>query len=459
MGFPRAFSDATQRIRARIWKRLNRPVAKPEGMALFMVLSAVAILSLLVTEFTYVSQVNRKMAYDSVDQLQAFYTAKSALKISLLRLKAYQNVKNYIASAGASVPVPKNVIELIWTFPLIFPIPTSVPGLSDFDKERIQKFQDDSNIKGSYTASIESESSRYNLNMLLQTFIPADPSPSPSPTPTQNPDGTTSTPTPTPTPTSTDANKKEFDPAAARKNLFDFLSNILRAKIDADEDFAREYRDFNLAEMLEGVYAWADRSYQAPNRVQEAEIPPKRMPFFSVSELHMIPGFDDKLFDLFSPALTASTTPGINVNTMKAVTLRALVPGITDEEVKDFFTYRDSQEEDHLFKTVDDFLTYLQKNVAIFRNDADETKEFKQELEKKGIRLVTDETEFKITVQATVEQASRSIEAWVALSTPKSTGTGSNPAPTPTPSQVPGAPAGTPPKPDPGLKVLFMRFL
>ena len=41
------------------------------GIALFMVIAAISVLSILVTEFTYISQVNQKLAFDGLDQLKA----------------------------------------------------------------------------------------------------------------------------------------------------------------------------------------------------------------------------------------------------------------------------------------------------------------------------------------------------------------------------------------------------
>ncbi|MBI3535392.1 MAG: hypothetical protein HY072_07930, partial [Deltaproteobacteria bacterium] len=155
------------------------------GIALFMVLAAMSVLSVLVTEFSYVSQVNQRIAYDSLDQLKAHYLAKSALKLSLLRLKAYQNVNGLFnpsgGSAGAIPAVPKQLLDQIWSMPLIFPIPTMIPGLTMTQKDAIEKFQKDSGLEGSFSAVIESDSARYNLNLLLPPLVKSSPQPSSSP--------------------------------------------------------------------------------------------------------------------------------------------------------------------------------------------------------------------------------------------------------------------------------------
>lgn len=196
--FSRANSLALRAIPlARLKKQLLDRVSDQSGIALFMVIAAMTVLSVLVTEFTYVSQVNQRMAYDGLDQLKAHYLAKSGLKISLLRLKAYQQVKQFIgggagagaAAAGAAAAmVPKSLLDKIWSFPFMYPIPTNIPGISAIQKEQIEEFQKNSSLEGSFSALIESESGKYNLNLLLPGFKPEPgPSPSPSPSPAAPP--------------------------------------------------------------------------------------------------------------------------------------------------------------------------------------------------------------------------------------------------------------------------------
>ncbi|MGK5090220.1 hypothetical protein WDW86_21945, partial [Bdellovibrionota bacterium FG-2] len=136
-----------------------RPTKDSSGIALFMVMGAISLLSMLVTEFTYVAQISQKMAFDSLDQVKVHYIAKSGFKLSLLRLRAYQQVKGYLgkmdkAAAGAA-GVPKGLIDKIWSFPFIYPIPTNLPGLLPKEKEEIEKFQKESDLNGRYSALIE----------------------------------------------------------------------------------------------------------------------------------------------------------------------------------------------------------------------------------------------------------------------------------------------------------------
>jgi hypothetical protein len=425
------------------------------GIALFMVVSAMAILSILAVDMTYVAGVNQRMSYDGLDQVRAHYLAKTGLKLSLLRLKAYQQVQALVGKAtdgqeskGGVPGVPKLLLERIWSFPFFFPIPTTIPGLTPSERDRIAAFQKESSLDGRFSAAIESESSRYNLNLVLAPFAPeAKPSPGPSASPSPAPQAS-----PSPGP--------QFNPEDARNSLQEFLMQILDNKFKADPDFAAEYRDLRVEDLMDNLLAWADRTYEKKGSSGREDIKPKRAPFYSLSELHMIPPMDDQLYELFAPNLTVSTTPGINVNSMKRPTLRALIPQMTDEELDDFFKFRDSETEDNYFKSEDDFFKYVQDKVAAFRQDPEEIRRLREALAKRGIRLVTDETTFKITVRAEVNQAARLLEAWVTLLSQKDQGQPKDappPAGSPPPLSGPGPRTDEPPKS--GLKVTFMRII
>ncbi len=417
------------------------------GIALFMVIAAMTVLSILVTEFTYVTQVNHRMAYDSVDQVKAHYLAKAGFKISLLRLKAYQQVKQLVGGAGGAgaAMVPKALLEKIWSFPFFYPIPADLPGMSMIDRDAITQFQKESSMEGKYSAIIESEGSKYNLNQILAPF--AAPLPSPSPSASPSPGAPPASPTPTPS----------FDPELARNSLKEYLGSILDSKFQADPDFAAEYRDLRIEELIDSIAAYADPQYQKRYNIGREKVPFKKAPFYSINELRNILEMDDALFELFSPGLTVSLTPGININQMKETTLKALVPGIENEEATEFFKFRDAETEDNAFKSQDDFFKYLQAHVRIFRNDESEVRRYRENLDRRGVRLVTDESNFRITVRAQVGQATRILEADVTLVDPKKSPT------TPSTPTIPGLPppisgAGPTSGPPSSFKVTFMRI-
>jgi len=429
----------------------KQPIGRDSsGIALFMVIAAVSVLAILVTEFTYIAQISQMIAFGGLDQTQAHYLAKSGLKLSLLRLKAFKQSKAIIASLGAGAnAIPKSVIDKIWSFPFFYPFPTDIPGLGTTEKDAIAKFQKESSLEGKYSAIIESESSKYNLNMILPNFAPS-PVPGPSASPTPNPpNGSNGTPAGTPNPVPTGFNADE-----ARKSLSDFLSALLNHKILDDPDLADVYRDVRVDELTDTIVSWADRKYERRTSSSHDPVPMKRAPFYSLTELHMLPNIDDDLYNLFTPNLTAGLTQGINVNTIQKPTLKALLPMMTDDEITEFYKYRDSEDVDNQFQDSDKFFDYISKTVAAFKSNSNLLTELKESFAKRNIIITVEETFFKITVKADVNQASRTIQAWVTL------GSGSGPTPqasgTPPVTSQPGQPNAVP---DPGLKINFMRIL
>ncbi|MEK6706570.1 MAG: hypothetical protein AABZ06_12370 [Bdellovibrionota bacterium] len=433
------------------------PKKNSSGIALFIVIAAMSVLSIIVTEFTYIAQVNQRIAYDALDQVKAHYLAKSAFKLSLLRLKAYQQLKSLTGGQNAGVvAVPRQLLDKIWSFPLIYPFPTTIPGLMPADRERIEKFQKESGLEGNFTALIESESSKYNLNMILAQFAPQpSPSPSPSPSPTQADQKQASQPS------------QPFSPEAARKSLADYLWQLLNQKFESDQDFAAEYRDFKIEDLMDHITAWADRTYQRKDSGFHDVVALKQAPFYTLSEFHMVPTMSDDIYDLFAPNLTVSTTPGINVNTMNEATLRALVPEITKDESAEFMKFRDSQTEDNSFKSEDAFFEYLMTNVAHFKDSKSAIDELKKSMTNRHIRLVVDETQFKITIRAHANQATRIIEALVTTESTEQSHKQPYADDIPDQRQQP-APNAAPPggtaqpqnaTPSSGLKITFMRIL
>lgn len=404
------------------------------GIALFLVLASVAMLSILVTEFVYIANISQQIAFGGLDQTKAHYLAKTGLKISLLRLRAFQQVQNYIKKLDKSVAPPKSVIDRIWSFPFMYPIPTHLPGMSTIEKGMIEKFQKNSNLDGNLTVNIESESSKYNLNSLLEQFAA-------SPTPTVSP---SATPTDIPT----------FRPEEAQKNMQDYMTNILQQKMDQDQDFAATYRDLRISDLVSNIRAWVDRKFDYRPLTQD-KIPMKQAPFYDVSELHMIPLMDDDLYELFAPQFTASTTGGVNINTIQSEALKALLPPntMTKQELEEFFKFRDAKDVDNQFKSPDDFFKYLSNNVAFFKGNKEVVEQFKNDLAAKRIWMITDERNFKITVRANVNNANRTMIAWVTVSEPDSQQS-NNPPP-------PGSPPPPPPPPNlnpTGLKITYMKI-
>ena len=160
-----------------------------KGVALFIVLASMATLAIFVSEITYTAQINQKLAYDRLDQVKAQALAKSGLRLSLLRIRAYTELKKTIGkiseTAGANAAmldsvVPKAMIEKIWAEPITIPFTGDISSLPGEMKDAITKFRKDSSMEGKLYISIQAQSNKINLNSTLPSFaVLATPSPSP----------------------------------------------------------------------------------------------------------------------------------------------------------------------------------------------------------------------------------------------------------------------------------------
>jgi type II secretory pathway component PulK len=418
------------------------------GIALFMVVAAMTILSVVVTEFTYVAQVNARSSVDSSDQNKAHYLAKTGLKISLLRLRAYKQLKSF-GGKGSQLPqIPRSILDQVWGFPFFYPIPGNVPGLTVVMKDEIEKFTEESNLPGHFSATIESETSKVGINSMLAAMAPA-PLPVASPSP-----GATPSPTPSGKPLG-------FEVEEARIGVKDLIKQLIEERFKKDADFAAEYRDLDVEELFDNLLGWLDFTYQPKNSSGKQVVPYKRGPLYSLSELHMIHPIDDDLYNLLAQNFTPFITPGINVNKIEEPMLRALLVGITDEEVEDFFKDRDSTETDGTFKKAEDFFKYVESHVGAFKSSTT-LDDLKTRLTKQGIQILTDAEIFKITVVAEVNKATRILEAWVLLEAKEEAAqTPPNPGGSPVGGSLP--PPSNPDQPSTaqpnaaGLRLLYMK--
>ncbi len=417
-----------------------------QGVALFIVLAAMATLAIFVGEITYTAQINQKLAYDRLDQVKAQALAKSGLRIALLRIRAYSELKKTVskmgASAGASAEmvnsvVPKAVLEKIWAEPITIPFSGDISSLPGSVKDALIKFRKDSGMEGKLYISVQAQSNKFNLNSTLAGFAAA-----PAATPTPKPsDAGAGAPAPSTTPAA-------FDPAQARQLLGQQVKDMFQKKFEADERFRDQYKNFRIEDLVEDILGWADLSYESP-REQVTRLPFKKAPFYNISELHYLQSMDDEVYDLLADQFSAGVASFINVNKIKEPVLKALVPQMTEEEVKKFFEVRDStgeaaasagapvknasSGEDNSFKSVDDFYKYLKEKVQHFSGSDTRITEFKTALTQRGIQLTTDESNFLVHIEATVQQTKRTLEAMVSL-------VETAPTPPPVPGQIPGLP-------------------
>lgn len=311
------------------------------GSALMIALFSTTILLVAAMEIVHQSTVEFLISSQQVNQVKAYYAAKSGVEISLLRLHIY---KKAYAAFGSQLPDP-SMLEMIWSTPFAWPPP--VPEeLNAVDKDSVASSVKNSAMKSPYVANISAEGAKIDLNDLASP--------------------------------STGIQK------ATRKLLIQVFTSRIEADQDNQDPWAKEYRDFNFEELVDNMADWVDADTDAKqggaeNRFyQQSDIPdmPPNRPFQSVRELHMVAGMTDAIYEVIAPRVTTYGSKAVNVNHASKQILMALDESITSEIADKIIESRNDPNRGP-FKSADDFLNFgepLGMNRAAFQDPQDPKK-------------------------------------------------------------------------------------
>ena len=295
-------------------------LARESGAALLTVLVAVMVIFIMLFEFQYGAMVERQLAYNDLNQVQAYYLAKAGARMALLRVAIYGRAQYQLGQqASAQMAAIKPFLEMIWSVPLpAFP-PVPDGKLSKADKDAAEKTLSETKMsEGKTTHVITSESSKINLNYLV--FDPA----------------------------ASQGKPPLAAPGATPQGLFQYVGNLLVNLIsnfirDSDNPF-EEFGNIKPEEIVYNIMDWVSPgdgavAGGAKDSYYEAQKPPykaKRNRFYTIDELRLVKGIDEHLYTKLKPYVTVSSGDDgkINLNSATVTVYKALYPDFTEYDLK-----------------------------------------------------------------------------------------------------------------------------
>lgn len=379
---------------------LQKILKNEKGIALLLVITAIVLLTSIMMSFSFDTNVNKLKAYNIEDRGQARLTAEAGVKFAMARLRLYQEAFNYVEKNPSVKDFAKpQMLNSIWNFPFVYPIPIS-SKMNQIQKDAINKFQEGTFLEGQMRLVITNISNRINLNMLRVSLMEVE-----NQNNGNNQGGS--------------QNTEEDEEYAIETQLVKSLKFSIERKSIKDDYFSSLYMGVDPVVLVNILMVNASDPASlnddggARGMFDEIGSNPKRAPFSSWSEVYSLPGWDDELVELIKNEFTVHGAIMIDLNKMTEKLLRLLIPNINDEEVKDFFKYRDDPEAPKFFNSIDDFKNYIVNIGTIMSSDNFD--ERIKKFEAKGLKFGPSPSLFKVISTGTKGRATYTLTTYVVM--------------------------------------------
>ncbi len=381
------------------------------GIALMMVLTSITILTLLMYTFRFDTSIHKIKSSNLIARTQARLNAEAGLKMGLLRLEIYQEIKAAVdGNENMKRMASPEMLNMIWSLPLMFPLPI-LPTTSMREKSMIEEFERESLLNGEIQINIESLASKINLNMLrVSNFKDLQGGGRQRQSEGQrNPDEPGSA-------------EEEIE-----KRLAELIIMAINSTQETDEAFFQRYSATRVEELIAAIkfYISDENIDIGPFRTQvesefnRMQLTAKHAPMTSISELYLLPGWNDDLVNLIKNEITVHGTPMIDVNQLSGNLLRMLVPGITLQQIEDFYEYKSNPMNPEMpitFNSVDDIKRYFTQEARIIgENGFDQQVKLLQDA---GIQFGASPKMFKLISTGKFQNNEYTIQAIVSMEDP-----------------------------------------
>lgn len=385
---------------------LKKILNNQKGVALIMIMTAIIFLMAIYSEFTFESKVARIKTTNVLDKSQAKLMAESGLQLAITRLRLYVEAYNKVQSnENAKKAVSPQLLNQLWEVPFVYPIPTPA-GASAAFKDTVAEFEKESILEGEMRVTIQSIANRINLNQLRVSYL------------TFNPETDTEK-------ISSPLNLSEtaiHEDVSTDQSLYFVLRNLINQKSDQDEVFADKYSRINYQELIsnikyyisdQGILAQDPFSAQASAAFQQNNITPKYGSMASSSEIYAIPGWDDELVELIKNEFSFYPSNQIDLNKLTGNLLKLLFPNLMEDDIEEFFRYKNDPQVPRYFNTIEDLKQYF---VTTARNLTEEYFDNRIQLFKKqGFTFSSNPNLFRIVSEGIYNRSTYTLVAIVSV--------------------------------------------
>ena len=275
-----------------------------KGSALLLALFTMMFVLFLANEVTELTLMEYLASSTEVKRVQARATSQACLRLSLLRIKAYQRMnQRQMGPLGPMLSFAKPFMDMIWSFPLTWPL-TLPKGMNSVSQSVIQNTMDQSFLKQPFSSSIESLGGKIDINDL--------------------------------------GSPSETVKLQTRQQILQIFQTLLNGESNDNKKLKEKYESFNFEQLLNNIQDWVDPGLEGLNGGNEAtlysdldnENMPPNSPFKTMEELHLVSGMTDELYEFLTPHLTLYGPKGVDINSAPRMVLLSLFPSLTLEEAQ-----------------------------------------------------------------------------------------------------------------------------
>lgn len=385
---------------------LKKILQNQRGVALMMIMTSIIVLMAIYGQFTFDSKISRIKATNILDRSQAKLLAESALQLALARLRLYKEAFNKIqGNEQAKQMVSPQLLNQLWEVPFMFPVPVMKDAPRGF-RDTVEKFEKESLLDGEMKVTIQNVSNRLDINMLrmdmskfkAETFLQDSSS--------QIDVGATAI----------------QSNVSVAQTLVHTLKRLVDEKKDKDDTFDDRNGEIKYQDMISNLKFFVSDyqsltqdplSGEAESNFDKIPLTPKYGPMASASEMYAIPGWNDELIELIQNEFSVYPTTQLDLNKLTSNMLRILFPTMLEEDVVEFFRWRDDSETPRYVNTREDLKRYIVDHAH--HMSGEDFDERMQLFEAKGITFGSNPNLFRVLAEGTYNRSVYTIVAMVAL--------------------------------------------